>query len=883
MNSETTKDFDLWCRLKECAKNSPDRIALEDSVESLTFHDLVNQVEQFASSFVGLQQQFDYFDHVPLFVTRDLDSAVAVLGCYLLRLPFVPIDAQWPNDRIELILNKLGGPKFLLAGRASLQELCSKLDHFVNIHSTFDLRFERGGSLSVFPREQSPSGMVLFTSGSTGVPKGVEWDRDALDTRDTLLIERKSKETLAPLESHSLLGYPLNWTAGIYRLLGVAFGERVRVLSLAEMAVPQFANLVQKTKATTLRLPSSLLALLADLESNLITESAMPSIRSITTGGDALSFSVICGLKNLFSGDTEVQYAFGATEATSELKFRFLLRDTAKDGPMPIGESRFIAANMKQYLDEKKNKFIYLSRGALATGYFDDPDLTERRFLFDDDGSRYWFSGDILQEDSDGLVWHKGRVDDLVKIRGKLTSPSEAREALQLLDGVKDAVVLAVNEGGTTRLIAHLAFQAGREPLLSSLKSSLAASLPPHLMPSKFIAHQSLPKTPQGKADRAALLSGEWQPMTNESNKPPRTNTEMLIFSHLQVILGVEQLSVEENLIDAGLDSLAALELEVRLQSMMPLITMDLITSNPTVRSLASALDGLKGGYPDANYTLNPNGITSPIFAFPGDGGHMTQLVHLARALGDSTPVVGLLNNQDDALNKPLSIEGVVSDAQVLVEQKGTPPFYVSGYSLGGIYAYELSRALVQKGLPVNLVMFDTSFSHMTPGGDSTPFGRLRLGSALRNSKKKGLSRVVHGIFHAFKAHGFLRASYLMLISQPLAFWLSISFFRNFAGGVLDLTPKHLFAIPKAAVFKAAVRHEVAKYSAIPFTAEEAELLQTTFVYSDNSTDYRQWIKLIPNIGFFGSSGSHLDMLKPPHVGPLVEGLREGPWKNLQD
>jgi acyl-CoA synthetase (AMP-forming)/AMP-acid ligase II/thioesterase domain-containing protein/aryl carrier-like protein len=883
LESEIT--LELWNRLSESAKASPDQIALEDSHDSLTFSELLLQVEQFAWSFSQLQVQFGYSDYVPIFVARDLDSSVAVLSCYLFRLPFVPVDVEWPSHHVELILSKLGWPKFSLAGRASLAKVDLAFGHISKVNSAFKARSARSArtdSIASLQRDQTTSGLVLFTSGTTGTPKGVEWDRKALDSQDSLLIQRKANETISPLESLALLGFPLNWTAGIYRLLGVTFGERVRLLSVDEMAVRQFIDVVQKTRATTLRLPASLLVLLSDLESEFIEGPTMPSVKSITTGGDALSFSTIYKLKNIFPDNAEFQFAFGATEATSQLKFRFLLGDAPKDGQIPIGDSNGLSANMKQYLDQSESRFVFLARGALAKGYLGDPDLTERRFLTDRNGERYWLSGDIFEVDASGRVWHKGRVDDLVKIHGKLTSPSDAREVLQLLPEVKDAVVLAEKKGDTARLVAHVIFHVGRELSLSSLRSSLATSLPPHSIPTKFIAHQSLPKTPQGKPDRATLLSGDWKLMTHASHKAPRTNTEMQIASNLEEILGAGQISVEEDLIEAGLDSMAALELEVRLQKSIPLVTMDLITSNPTVRSLSSALDRIKGAYSEPDYTLNPNGKSTPIFAFPGDGGHITQLVHLARELGESTPVVVLLHNQNEASKRLWSIEAQVSRALKLIVQNYSQPYYLSGYSLGGVYAYELAKALVLQGFRVNLTVFDTSFSYMTPGGASIPFGRLRLGSALRDSKKKGVFRIFSSITYVLQTHGLLRAGYMLLVSQPLAIALSTNLFRKLANRLLMFTAPGRLVSAKATVTKAFVRHEIANYSAIPIAPEVARNLQATFVYTDASTNFHRWTELIPNISFLRSSGTHTEMLKPPHVQPMVESLKGAGWRDLR-
>ena len=147
--------------------------------------------------------------------------------------------------------------------------------------------------------------------------------------------------------------------------------------------------------------------------------------------------------------------------------------------------------------------------GSIATEYLGHPELTKDRFVTDSEGTRWWKSGDLVRQDGSGQYLHVGRLDDLVRVSGKLASPSEAEAALSQIAGVKAAVVLPAVVKTSTRLIGHVEVELGATLPEIELRRALANHLEPHLIPHRIHFHDALPVTPRGKVDRQKLLEME--------------------------------------------------------------------------------------------------------------------------------------------------------------------------------------------------------------------------------------------------------------------------------------------------------------------------------------------------------------------------------------
>ena len=857
--------------LVDAVEMHPDRIALQDSEQSLSYSELALQLKAFASAAMSLQREFSFSGYVPIFVGRDVESAVAILSCFLYSIPFSPVDADWPKETLSFVMDKLSDPPFAVASTEVSELASSKVAEGPTVVAINRLRFSGESLKGVSSFTYSDKGFVLFTSGTTGYPKGVEFDQKATTEQCEYFIRREVKDLeLVSSPVKAVLGFPLNFSAGIGRLVGGIIGNSTRILSETELGVEEFCSVANNFSANVLRLPPSLLVLMSGVGN--FSPPLLPRVELVSFGGDSVSFATIHKLKDYFKPATEMVAGFVATEGMSGLSYRFALAECPRTGPIPVGRSAAVTKAMMEELPEMEGHFVLLNQEPIATRYLAEPVLTAERFRTDSHGKRSWYSGDILYADDKGNIWHKGRVDDLVKIRGKLSSPSEATRALLQIPGVIDAAVLPDLTKQSARIVAHIAFHPGSRLELSEIRRKLISLIPANLIPALFIVHDSIPKNSRGKADRKLLSEGQWAPLESIPGPPPITKTEIQVSRDVEAVLGIPAPSIDASLLEMGLDSLAALELESRLRDDFPNIDIDLLSQSQTIRAIARALDRLQLFDDTVKVVLNPNGSLNPWHAFPGEGERATHFAHLARALGPETPIHCLLANRGDSSARNATLQGRVSSAFAQLVEIGESHVRVAGYSYGGIFAYELAKRLIADGKQVDLLLLDTHFS-LAQKKTRAISGRLRVGQSVKQAGSAGLFRPIKIMAYVFRRHGLKRAAYLVFFVQPLELIMSRPLLRKLLGDGFTALPTGIFRRLRKHLTESRIRHEVADYEAAPMSKEEEKLLTCIFAYSEESSNHELWKTLIPSVTFVEAQGTHNSMLNYPHVESLVSKL----------
>jgi thioesterase domain-containing protein/aryl carrier-like protein len=722
---------------------------------------------------------------------------------------------------------------------------------------------------------QPQLGYVVFTSGTTGEPKGVEFSGEALRRKLESFVadERGSTKEVGRSQENryktTLLGYPFNFGAGIRRLSWVVRGSHIYILSKEELKPQRFLELTESLAAQIVNVPASLLIVLSEYQASSRDGTLLQSVEMVSWGGDSVSFGTINRLRKFFSEDTLFRSGFGATEGSAKLSYEFLLREAPESGEIPIGQASSVPSHRRLPIDGSKNQFTLRFEEPLASGYYSNPQLTEARFKVDEAGVRYWISGDIIEEDQAGQLWHRGRIDDLVKIRGKLSSPSEATKKLLNVAGVVDALVVPREIGKHIRLVAHIVLSKENPPKLSYIKESLYKTLPSHLIPSQYFVHESLPKNSRGKTDRSMLSKVDFAPWEERTGFPPMTKTEVTLHTHLQDLMGTSEISIDDNLWHQGLDSLAALELATLLETDFPNVNVDTITQHATMRTLAKALDRLEGNFSDI-VTLNAGSKAEPIYAFPGGGNRSTHFVHFARALNPPRPVVCLLSAAGDLSIENTTIHGRTNKALDSLKATNVRKISIVGYSAGGALAYEFSRLCAHNGISVTLSLFDTGFSIMQ-GKRKLTVDRFRLSQDHQSRKLRGITKAWYLVLKAFRRHGFRRALGLLFFSKPLEFLTINPSLREI---LRRLDKSFLIRVSfgiRAKLSEAITRHELAEYDAKPLTELEQKLVEAKFFYTETSDNYLAWKRLIPTISFLPTGGNHFNMLHPPHVLELVK------------
>jgi len=239
---------------------------------------------------------------------------------------------------------------------------------------------------------------------------------------------------------------------------------------------------------------------------------------------------------------------------------------------------------------------LFIGGAGLARGYLGRPDLTAERFIPDPfstfPGARLYRTGDRARRLAHGAIEFLGRLDFQVKLRGFRIEPGEIEALLARHPGVRDAVVLARQDGGEIRLVAYVVPGIDPAPAARELRDALRLSLPEHMVPAAFVFLAELPLTANGKLDRRALPSPETAGVDRRAYVAPHTLTEELLAGIWAEVLGIERVGVHDNFFDLGGHSLLATRVVARVRQATDLeLPLRSLFRNPTVEGLAEAVE----------------------------------------------------------------------------------------------------------------------------------------------------------------------------------------------------------------------------------------------------------------------------------------------------
>lgn len=487
--------------LRHWAAAAPDAVALEDESSTLTFADVLDRVDRIGPAARRATAGWADDRFLPVLVDRSVDSCVAVLACLAHRVPFFPVDARTAAGRMDQLLDLTGRPDRFLSGPPAdgvrWPEDCLPVDITADAPSPTSL-----GAVD----EHRP-GLVVFTSGTTGRPKGVVLDHATLDARFRRWHDEPHDD---PPDFKGVLVLPVDSTFGLAMLGQVASGCSILVVDASTISPLDLLRRLTQFAPTEFALPPQLGRILAQLPDK--DGLFLSSVERIQTGSEGFRFESLAGLLSILPESVEVLFGYGATEVFHLLSYRFTLGDAPAEGQVPLGlpayrdEVRFVPVP-----DMGDGIFEVQGTGAIAMGYLGDDEQTEARFIHDDDGRRWWSSQDLVRLNDDGLYEHVGRADDVVKVQGRLVSPSDVQAALQRIPGIRAALVVPHELDSAVRLIAHVEVQPGIDVTLAQVRSALDEQLPAHMVPSAVMRHASLPLTDRGKVDRDALMSGPFE------------------------------------------------------------------------------------------------------------------------------------------------------------------------------------------------------------------------------------------------------------------------------------------------------------------------------------------------------------------------------------
>ena len=545
-------------RFEQQVNKYPDRLAIRAETCELTYDELNNASNRVARALIALRGTSD--EPVPLLMEKGPPLISAILGVLKAGKFYVPLDPQYPRQRLAYMLEDSQAGFFITdtqnlhlatsLAKDGLQQL--NVDELDASLSTDNVR------LSIPPDAYAN---IFYTSGSTGQPKGVlQNQRNVLHQ----ISNHTNNRHICEYDRLTLLS-SCSYTATVKDIFGALLnGAALFPFDLRTGGVSHLANWLAQEEITIYR---SVPSVFCHFASVLTAEDKFPKLRLIHLGGEPFYNKDLEKYRDCFSPTCIFVNSMGCTEMGPARDYFIDKQTQTTDSVVPAGyavegvEVQLLDPGGQQVGFDSAGEIAFRSR-YLSPGYWRRPELTKAAFLPDPEGGdeRVYRTGDLGRILPDGCLTHLGRKDFQVKIRGHRVELAEIELALLDIDNVKEAGVLAEEQqSGDKRLVAYLAPEKKPAPTVGTLRRTLAEKLPDHMIPAAYVILDTLPLTLNGKLDRQALSEpGRTRPELEYSFVSPRTPVEEALAEIWSEVLGLDEVGIHDNFFDVGGNSLLA-------------------------------------------------------------------------------------------------------------------------------------------------------------------------------------------------------------------------------------------------------------------------------------------------------------------------------------
>ncbi|HDS1681406.1 TPA: amino acid adenylation domain-containing protein, partial [Pseudomonas putida] len=548
------------------AARAPEASAVSQGDQALSYGELNLRANRLAHRLI--EQGVQCGDRVALCLPRSIERLIGLLAVLKAGAAYVPVDPTYPRERIAYLLAD-SSPALVLAD-SSVDGLPGHLPRLDLDQPESWLAVD--SNPEVLGLDDHQLAYVVYTSGSTGQPKGVMIEHQAL--ANLVHWHCQAFALGAGERTSSVAGFGFDAMAWeVWPALCAGATLHVPPRHIGNEHVEELLDwwLEQPLKVSFLPTPVA--------EQALRRERQHPTLRTLLIGGDRL---------RQFDRDPGFALVnnYGPTETTVVATSGTVLPGGALHIGQPIANTRvYVLDERRQPVPVGVTGELYIGGGQVARGYFNRPQLTDERFLADPfsrlPGARMYRSGDLVRWNADGSLDYLGRNDDQVKIRGMRVELGEIEAAMAAQPGIEHAVVLVRGE----RLLAWFTETAAVD--LDVLRLALQASLPAHMLPHAFIGLQQLPLTSHGKLDRNALPEPD---ALAQGHVEPQGGREAAMAAVWAEVLGVERVGRHDNFFELGGHSLLAVTLIERLREQGLHTDVRVLFSQPTVAALAAAL-----------------------------------------------------------------------------------------------------------------------------------------------------------------------------------------------------------------------------------------------------------------------------------------------------
>ncbi|MBT7411081.1 MAG: amino acid adenylation domain-containing protein, partial [Methylococcales bacterium] len=709
--SSQSNDETIISLIENQVAQTPEQLALCQGDISISYQQLNQQANIIANHLI--ERGVSPSCLLGIYCERSPDFVVAILAIIKTGAAYIPIDTQYPLQRVQYIIDSAGIGLVL-----SQQALSNKLESLgieqLWIDQT-DIIDKADDSNPPAITEADDLIYVIYTSGSTGKPKGagvkhqgfinlVQWyvDEMAMDASDKTLII-------------SATGFDLT-QKNLFSLLTV--GGTIIFPDELLYDPEALSNLIKQQQITLINCAPS--AIYPIIDHCADDQQALSSLKQLILGGESIQPNRLINWLQNPECHCQIINTYGPTECTDVVSyFRVTDMEAYQDKAIPIGRpinnvQCFVTDDNLSLLPAGMVGELVISGIALGSGYLNEE--VEKSGFIENDSSEestsiliadkfileqpadysYYKTGDLARVSTDGLIEYIGRKDFQVKLRGLRIELAEIESVMSSLPDIQQSVALVINE----QIISFVVTPSTESWDWQIMQTIVQQQLPNYMMPSIAIAIESLPLTANAKIDRNALIDLHHKYRQNsQAIIPPSTTTEIELAEIWQQLLNIDEISIKDGFFELGGHSLLLVQLTSTLQKQFQCnLSLALVMQHNTLENMAKLIE--QGGDSEQNQILIPlqlSGQHSPLFCVHAVDGQLLAFNELANSLADHCPVYAFQSPSDN--DAPSTIETMAThyiQALKLIKPEG--PYQLAGYSFGGLLAFEICKQLIDQG-----------------------------------------------------------------------------------------------------------------------------------------------------------------------------------------
>ncbi|MGG6311632.1 amino acid adenylation domain-containing protein [Paenibacillus macerans] len=717
------------------AELRPDHPALVFGETELTYRELNQRADRLADQLRAQGVQRDGI--VALMAERSPDMVIGMLGTLKAGGAYLPVDPNYPGDRIRYMLEDSGAGVLLTQSHLRDKLAGTYGGRIIELdrEAVGEVVTDNGAGDMGTPKKTvgRPDDLayIIYTSGSTGKPKGVMVEHQGVVNLQHFFAEQwgvGERERMLQFASSS-------FDASVWEAFTVLLGGGTLVLVAREIIndLHEFERYINEHKVTIALLPPTYLAGLAP--------GRLPALKKLVTGGSAITKELAARWKDR----VEYMNAYGPSEySVIATTWTYHEEEARSAFSIPIGRP---IGNTRIYILDAHQKLLpagaagelCIAGDGLARGYLHRPELTSEKFVESPfaAGERLYRTGDLARWLPDGNLEYLGRIDDQVKIRGFRIELGEIETRLQEHPAVREAVVIArTDRAGEKYLAAYFTAPAEGSLDTERLREHLLQGLPDYMVPAYWIQLDAMPLTPNAKIDKKALPEPDLNARTGAEYAAPRSRAEDILAEVWAKVLKVERVGIKDNFLSLGGDSIKAIQIISQLHGHKLKLQLKDLFDHPVIEQLSAYVQSVERIADQSTVTgsIQPTPIQSWLFEQPfAAKHHFNQAVLLHRREGFDEQLLRNVLNRLAEHHDALRI--------VVREQAGEPLLFNRGiHDDGELYSLEVR---------------DFTGTSLVAEAVEDAADRLQTGFDLRQGPlfKAGLYRTIEGDYLALCIH----------------------------------------------------------------------------------------------------------------------------------